>query len=99
LISFLILGAYCERSVNCNDMSACQLNFLSTVSCIANISIMSMQSSKAPYQCINDITNSPCSNASECCKQGYAFQTDVQQCLCKIEIIQCKMKQIFFLFY
>jgi hypothetical protein len=79
-------------------MSACQLNFLSTVYCIANLSIMSMQSSKAPYQCINDITNSSCSNASECCKQGYEFQTDVQQCLCKIKIIQCKMKQIVFFY-
>ncbi|CAF1546912.1 unnamed protein product, partial [Adineta steineri] len=75
-------GEFCERSVSCADLSACQLNFLSNVTCITNLSIISTNSGRAPYQCINSITNISCSNNSECCQKGYGFNTDIQQCLC-----------------
>jgi hypothetical protein len=64
-------------------MNACQLNFLSNVTCLTNTTIISLNETRAPYYCINSITNMPCTNNSECCKPGYSFNTNAQQCLCK----------------
>jgi hypothetical protein len=83
-LSSLPLGEYCERSVTCTDMTACRLNFLSNVTCVANLSLFTTNAGQAPYQCLNGLTNRPCSNASECCQRGYEFHSDVQQCLCKL---------------
>jgi hypothetical protein len=70
-------------------MTACQLNFLPNITCITNLTKISLNDTRAPYYCINPITNILCSNTSECCKQGYQFNDDAQQCLCKYK------KQIF----
>ncbi|CAF1385731.1 unnamed protein product, partial [Rotaria magnacalcarata] len=77
----LASGDYCERSVSCSDMTACILNFVPNINCTAVLNATLTNSTKTPYQCINSITNELCSNNSECCKQGYAFKSDVQQCL------------------
>ncbi|CAF3337216.1 unnamed protein product [Rotaria socialis] len=77
----LAAGDYCERSVSCNDMTACILNFAPNINCMAVLNATLINSTQTPYQCINSRTNEFCSNNSECCKRGYAFKTDVQQCL------------------
>ncbi|CAF3469005.1 unnamed protein product [Rotaria sp. Silwood1] len=74
-------GEYCEKPVGCNDMTACLLNFLPHVTCTTNKTEISIDSTQTPFQCINNITRIPCSNDSACCKQGYQFHSDVQQCL------------------
>ncbi|CAF4129363.1 unnamed protein product, partial [Rotaria sp. Silwood2] len=72
---------YCEKPVGCSDMTACVLNFLPSITCTTNRTEISINSTQTPYQCINNITLIPCSNDSACCKQGYQFHSDVQQCL------------------
>lgn len=76
-------GEYCERGVNCDDMSACRLNFVSNVTCTTNKTEISFNDTRAPFVCIHVGTNISCSNNSECCKEGYSFSQDVQQCLCE----------------
>lgn len=76
-------GEYCERSVNCDDMSACRLNFVSNITCITNKTEISFNDTRAPFVCVYAGTNISCSNSSNCCKEGYSFNQDVQQCLCK----------------
>jgi len=67
-------------------MTACQLNFRSNITCITNKTDITLNNTQAPYYCINQITNNPCTNDSNCCKSGYEFNADVQQCLCKYSI-------------
>ncbi|CAF1457750.1 unnamed protein product, partial [Adineta ricciae] len=74
-------GDYCDKTVSCTDMTACRLNFNSNVSCAVNISAITMNTGQAPYQCMNNVTNVPCANTTDCCRQGYQFNADVQQCL------------------
>jgi len=68
-------------------MTACQLNFRSNITCITNKTDITLNDTRAPYYCINEITNILCGNGSDCCQSGYEFNTDVQQCLCKYSII------------
>ncbi|CAF0783623.1 unnamed protein product [Rotaria sordida] len=75
------VGEYCDRSVNCADMTACLLNFLPNITCTTNITEISLNSTQTPYRCVHSITHISCSNDSACCRQGYQFHSDVQQCL------------------
>ncbi len=77
-------------------MTACQLNFLSNITCITNLTEISLNNTRAPYYCVNNITYAPCTNNSECCRSGYEFSTDVQQCLCKYLLILHRKKFKFF---
>jgi hypothetical protein len=86
-LSYLILGTYCERPVGCTDMTACQINFISNITCNTNVTSISINNTRVPYYCVNQLTNQICTNNSECCKSGYEFYDDVQQCLCKYSLI------------
>jgi hypothetical protein len=64
-------------------MNACRLNFASNITCDTTSTDLAMNDTRAPYICVNNVTGARCTNASECCKPGYGFSLDVQQCLCK----------------
>lgn len=79
-------------------MTACRLNFLSNVNCTTNMTQVTLNNTRAPYYCLNPMTSLPCQSSTECCKPGYEFVYDVQQCLCKDFILfYAKSKLLFFL--
>ncbi len=78
-------------------MTACQLNFLPNITCNTNVTTISINNILAPYYCINQLTNQLCTNNSECCKSGYQFDDDVQQCLCKYSSTKYCWKIFFFI--
>ncbi len=87
-ISSLILGTYCERPVDCTDMTACQINFLPNITCSTDMTTISMNDTRAPYYCLNSLTQQLCTNNTQCCNKGYEFSEDVQQCLCKYLFVE-----------
>ena len=76
-----VLGTFCEKSINCDDINACVLNFKNGTSCRLNASTTNI--TRAPYLCLQGSNSVPCTNDSECCNDRYYFDMDVQQCLCK----------------
>jgi hypothetical protein len=69
-------------------MNACQLNFATGITCITNQTVITINATRAPYICVNNMTGVPCSNSTQCCNRGYEFDSDVQQCLCKYKITE-----------